>query len=176
MTINNQINIRLKLMFHLATIILSILFNLSKILAANEDAAIGFIQTQLELNSGWSQLPFNITESPWIPNIFKIYSPIPFILLYSDAFCPGKMVSIYVNGTFKMNSTTVPQQIGTCNPRIEEPFGTFALPDIFSHANIVLPEGEHEISVKVIQSDPEFPTGIMFLRALIPPKYSCNKR
>ena len=134
----------------------------------------GLIPTALDLNSGWSPLVYNITQSPWIPNLFKISSPIPFVLLYSDAFCPGKMVSIYVNGTMMIDSTTVPQQNGNCDPKINQPIGTFAFPQLFSHAVLNLPQGEHEIAVKVIQSDPKLPTGIMYIRAFIPPKFSCN--
>ena len=137
---------------------------------------IGLIPTSLELNSGWSPLAFNMTQSPWIPNLFKVSSPVPFAVAYSDAFCPGKMVSIYVNGTLMANSTTVPQQNGTCTPRISQPMGTVAFPNLFSHALLNLPQGDHEIAVKVIQSDPQIPTGIMYLRAVIFPKNSCNKK
>lgn len=132
------------------------------------------IPTALYLNSGWSLLPFNMTESSWVPNLFKVSSPIPFVVLYSDAFCPGKMVSIYVNGTLMLNSTSVPQQNGTCDPRINLPVGTFAFPEVFSHAKFTLPKGSHDISVKVIQYDPQLPSGIMYIRAYIPPKFTCN--
>lgn len=144
--------------------------------SAQEVVPNNLIPTALDLNSGWSLLPFNMTQSPWIPNLFEVSSPIPFVVLYSDAFCPGKMVSIYVNGTLMINSTSVPQQDGTCDPRIDLPSGTFAFPDLFSKARLTLPQGNHNISVKVIQYDPIFPTGIMYIRAYIPPKYTCKQR
>lgn len=143
--------------------------------SAQSPVPTNLIPTVLNLNSGWSLLPFNMTKSPWSPNLFKTSSPVPFVVLYSDAYCPGKMVSIYVNGTFMMNSTTVPQQNGTCSPRINLPMGTFALPDIYSHARLTLPQGIHDISIKVIQNDPQTPSGLMYIRAYISPKFACNQ-
>ena len=157
--------------------ILSIFYvTLVNLVAAQGQVPTILIPAALELNSAWSPLPFNLTQSTWVPYLFKVFSPIPFVVVYSDDYCPGKMVSIYVNGTLMLNSTIVPQQNGTCDPRIEQPFGTFAFPEIFSHANFTLPQGEHDIAVKVIQSDPNFPTGLMFLRAAIPPNFTCNQK
>lgn len=133
------------------------------------------IPTLMELNAGWSQMSFNVTRSPWIPNVYKTISPVPFKVAYSDAFCPGKMVSIYVNGTFKMNSTQVPQTNGTCDPRLSLPMATVAFPELFSHAVFELPAGEHDIAVKVIQSDPSLPSGLMYLRSFLPLPTICDK-
>lgn len=133
------------------------------------------IPTLMELNSGWTQMSFNLTSSPWIPNLYKTISPVPFKVVYSDAFCPGKMVSIYVNGTLKMNSTQVPMTNGTCDPRLPLPMATFAFPDQFSHAIFALPAGEHDIAIKVIQSDPKSPSGLMYLRSFISTPSECTK-
>ena len=135
------------------------------------------IPSLMNLNGGWSKMPFNVTLSPWVFNVFKVNAPVPISLVYSDAYCPGKMVSIYVNNTFLMDSTSVPfpPVAGFCNPRIDLPSGTLALGDIFSHAYFNLPAGEHEIAVKIIQNDPKVPSGVMFLRAYIPPNVNCKK-
>lgn len=133
------------------------------------------IPSLLDLNSGWSPMSFNMTRSAWVTNSFKVIAPVPVRILYSDAFCPGKMVSIYVNGTFLMNSTQVPLNPGTCDPKFVLPAATFAFPDKFSHANFSLPVGEHSIAVKVIQYDENIPNGVMYIRALLLPAISCIK-
>lgn len=127
----------------------------------------------MALNAPWSPMAFNMTQSPWVTNVYKVFVPVPVKIVYSDAFCPGKMVSIYVNGTFLMNSTQVPLNSGTCDPRLNSPSATFAFPETFSHANFSLPVGEHSIAVKVIQYDEDFPSGVMYLRAVLLPPYSC---
>ena len=134
---------------------------------------IGLIPAKMDLNGGWSSLFFNITQSPWVTNKFLVTAPLPLNLLFSDAFCPGKMVSIYINGSFSVNSTTVPLN-SNCSPRIDLPSGTFAFPDVFSHANLTLPVGVHEIAIKVIQSDPTLPTGIMYMRSYTSLSSICN--
>lgn len=131
------------------------------------------IPSRMELNGGWSPLYFNVSKSLWVSNKFTVTSPVDFNLLYSDAFCPGKMVSIYVNGTFLTNSTQVPFNPVLCSPRIDLPAGTFAFSNIFSHANVSLPAGEHEIAVKVIQYDSRLPSGVMYMRAYFPILSSC---
>lgn len=128
----------------------------------------------LNLNGEWSPMVFNMTQSPWIKNIYKVIAPVPVNILYSDTYCPGKMVSIYVNDTFLMNSTSVPLNPGTCYPKIDFPAGTFALSNQFSHANFTLPIGEHWISAKVIQYDENIPDGVMYIRSYLSPLFSCN--
>ena len=118
---------------------------------------------------------FNMSVSPWVTNLFKITAPVPIKIVYSDAFCPGKMVSIYVNGTLFINSTQVPLNPGICEPRLNLPAATFAFPDKFSHAVFNLPIGEHFIAIKVIQYDESIPSGVMYIRALLLPDLSCGK-
>lgn len=120
-------------------------------------------------------MAYNMSQSPWVTNLFKVVTPVPALIVYSDAFCPGKMVSIYVNGTFLMNSTQVPLNPGSCDPRISLPDGTFDLPAVYSHANFSLPMGEHSIAVKVIQYDESIPSGVMYIRAVLLQLVSCGK-
>lgn len=135
----------------------------------------GLVPTLLDLNSGWSPMTFNISESVWVTNLFKISVPVPIKIVYRDAFCPGKMVSIYVNGEFLMNSTQVPLNPGKCEPRIVLPSATLYFPEKFSHANFSLPAGEHSIAIKVIQYDEIIPSGIMYIRAFLLPEVSCKR-
>lgn len=159
------------------TIIFTIIFGLiSCLIHAEPVVPLDLIPTRMDLNGGWLQLLFNMTESAWIGNKFNLTSPVPVHFLYSDAFCPGKMVSIYVNGTFHLNSRNVTLNPGVCSPRIELPAGTFAFPDVFSHADFILPEGEHEIAIKVIQWDPSLPTGKMFIRSYLTFPDPCSKQ
>lgn len=129
----------------------------------------GLIPTSMDLNGVWSPLPYNMTASPWVPYLYVVKSPIPFKVVYSDAGCPGQMVSLYINGTFLMNSTQVPfpPVAGICNPRIDLPMATFQFPNVFSHANFSLPAGQHSIAIKVIRSNASVPIGIMYMRAFI---------
>lgn len=129
----------------------------------------GLIPTSMDLNGVWSVLPYNITISPWVPYLYIVKSPIPFQVVYSDAGCPGQMVSIYVNDTFLMNSTQVPfpPVAGICKPRIDLPMATFQFPNVFSHANFSLPAGQHDIAIKVIRSNTSLSVGKMYMRAFI---------
>ncbi len=120
-------------------------------------------------------MTFNMTESAWVKNVFKVIAPVPVKVIYSDAFCPGKMVSLYVNGSFFMNSTQVPLNPGTCDPKLVFPSATLAFPEKFSHAEFDLPMGEHSITAKVIQSDANIPAGVMYMRAYIPIPFSCGQ-
>ena len=160
------------MIFHVSLSIFAIFFFSSLVLG---QVPTGLIPSLLDLNGRLSPMTFNMSESAWITNLFKVRAPVPVRVVYIDAFCPGKMVSIYVNGTFLMNSSQVPLDPGTCNPRFVLPAATLAFPDKFSHANFSLPIGEHSIAVKVIQYDENFPTGIMYIGALIPMLDSCNK-
>lgn len=137
----------------------------------------GLIPMKMDLNGGWSPLSYNVTLSRWVPNVFVVESPAPFKMLYSDAFCPGEMVAIYVNGTFLMNSTQVPNPplAGPCEPKIEFPLETFKLPDVFSHANFSLPMGRHELTVNVIQSNSDFPSGVMYMRSYLDLPFNCEE-
>lgn len=135
----------------------------------------GLIPSLLDLNGRLSPMAFNLSESAWIKNEFKVRAAVPVRVVYSDAYCPGKMVSIYVNGTLFMNSTQVPLGPGTCTPRFVLPAATLAFPHLFSHANFSLPIGEHSIAVKVIQYDESFPNGVMYIGAYLLPLDSCNK-
>lgn len=128
----------------------------------------------ININAGWSELAYNMTKSPWIGNDFKIVAPVPLMVLYSDAYCPGEMVSIFVNGSFLMNSTSVPIPSASCSPNIPLPMGTFVYPQTFSHANFTLPIGNHSIAVKVIQYDSRNPQGIMYMRAYTPISFNCT--
>lgn len=170
--INNQVLLSVLLSLFLSSLITKC--------AARGNVAKDFIipsdliPTRMNLNGGWSPLVFNMTKSSWVANKFILTAPVPVIVLFSDAFCPGKMVKIYVNGSFLLDSSTVPLNQGVCSPRIPLPAGTFAFPDIFSHANFSLPAGEHEIAIKVIQNDPDLPTGIMYIRGYIPLLDPCS--
>lgn len=131
------------------------------------------VPAMMGLDAGWSPMIFNMTESEWVKNVFKVIAPVPIRVIYSDAFCPGKMISLYVNGSFFMNSTQVPLSI--CDPRLPLPSAALAFPEKFSRAEFDLPVGEHSIAAKVIQSDPTIPAGLMYLRAIISIPFSCGK-
>lgn len=135
------------------------------------------IPTRLNLNSGWTPMAFNVTQSSWIPNKFKISAPETVQIQFTDAYCPGKMVAIYVDDKFLMNSTIVPLNSAPepCKLSISYPSGAENLPNLYSHANFTLPLGEHEISIKVIQSIPNLDTGVMFIKAQLDLPFNCDK-
>jgi len=159
------------------SVLLLTLFLILKVSGQGNGPPPGLIPMKMDLNAAWSPLSFNASRSLWVPNVFVVESPIPFKVLYSDAFCPGDMVGIYVNGSFLMNSTQVPNPpiAGPCSPKIDFPLETFKLPGVFSHANFSLPMGKHEITVNLIQFDSEFPTGVMYMRSYLDLPFKCEE-
>ncbi len=136
---------------------------------------LGLTPTLLQLNSGWARMPYNVTESSWVPNLYLLNTPVAVVFQFSDAFCPGERVSVFVNGTFFGNSTEVPipPPATDCAPNLNSPAGTAAYPLVYSRLEAELPAGQHQIAFKLIQSNPTYPTGIMFTRAYIPFESEC---
>lgn len=130
--------------------------------------------TQLEMNSDWARLPYNTSRSNWIPNLYRLNAPVPLRFEFTDAFCPGERVSVFVNGTLYANSTDVPiPATGGCEPDLNLPEGTAAFPEVYSRLELDLPAGQHQIAFKLIQNNPAYTTGIMFARAYIPFESGC---
>ena len=128
-----------------------------------------FPTTMLQLNSGWAKVAYNTSITPWITSQYVLDAPVPVQFQFTDAFCPGERVSIYINGTFFMNSTEVPvpSSNSSCYPNLALPEGTFGYPDVYSQASATLPAGQHTITLLLIQSNPKFVAGLMFMRAFI---------
>lgn len=142
-------------------------FALLKLSCAQSAPPSGLIPTLLELNSGWSRMPYNLSQSSWIPNLYRLSTPLPVRFQFTDAFCPGERVSVFVNGTLLANSTDVPIPAASCAPNLPLPEGTAAYPQVYSQLDLELPAGQHEIAFQIIQNNPAFNTGIMFTRAYI---------
>jgi hypothetical protein len=154
-------------------VVVAVVVATADVVFAQSGPPTSLIPTLLELNSGWARLPYNVSESVWISNLYILDTPLPFRFQFTDAFCPGERVSVFVNGTFMVNSTQVPIPLATCAPDLNLPKGTAAFPEIYSQLDMELPAGRHEIAFKVIQSNPDFTSGIMFARAYIPIENGC---
>lgn len=132
------------------------------------------IPTRLLMNSGWSRMPYNVTVSPWIPNVYKLEALVPLRVAFSDAYCPGDMVSLYVNGTFLKNSTSVPAFSDNCKPGLNLPDGTAAYPELYSRAEFWVPAGNHSIALKSIQTAEGLSAGAMYIKAELPLRSDCG--
>jgi hypothetical protein len=144
-------------------------------LEASADAPpAGLVPFALDLDSGWTAVPYNLAQGVWITHEYKVESSIGFRVIFSDAYCPGEMVSLYVNGTFLRNSSSVPAS-STCDPRVVSPVqARLGYPEAYSHLAFDLPPGNHSLAMKLIQVNSAYPQGSMYLRAYGNSTQSCE--
>ena len=117
-----------------------------------------------------SPLAFNMTQSPWIPNLFKV----PLLFLSLLLIVTRSALVRWLASTSMAPWWPTPQLfLNKMALALRELVNLWAQSDslISSVTHLLnLPQGDHEIAVKVIQSDPQIPTGIMYLRVVIFPR------
>lgn len=131
-----------------------------------------FRATRLDMNSGWSLAYYNATIAPWIPNLYILRAPCPLVVQITDAFCPGEMYDVFVNGSFVGSTSPVPQAT-ECIPSFDLPGGTEFFQGAFSRIEFPLPAGFHRIAIKIRQLALNDPTGGLYIQAFVPIKQEC---